>query len=179
MRSLFEGPIRRTATAFSTSQQALLARWALKTALVFQASQTDEPMAPPQHFAHVWRHATPPRQVAVWIGSHYRARQDPANSVFVQRPLSYESLDSRVHPAQPNESLFAFLNFLAVGGVSFVIVGHSYSERLEFEFHGPLADALLPIWPHRRPVVSWPPVYMMDQDLIQILTLPPSGLNAA
>lgn len=177
-RPLLEGPITRTGTTFGTSQQAVVARWALKTVLVFQAGQTDEPMASPHYFVHVRRHSTPPDQAAVWIGSHYRARQDAAASVFVQRPLSFNSLDGRIDPAQFRGEPFGFLNFLAVGGVSFLVVGHGYANRVEFDVDGPLADALIPVWPHRTPVVAWPPMYMLDQQLLQLLTLPESGITA-
>jgi hypothetical protein len=135
-RPLLEGPITRTSTTFSTPQRAVVARWALKTALVFQASQTDEPMAPPHHFTQVRHYARPPRSVAMWIGSHYRARDDAAASVFVQRPLSLESLDGRLDPAQFSGESFAFLNFLAVGGVCFLMVGHGYVNRVEFDMDG-------------------------------------------
>ncbi|MHB1467680.1 MAG: hypothetical protein ACYCU0_08350 [Solirubrobacteraceae bacterium] len=177
-RPLLEGPILRSSATFGTPQSTVLARWAFKTALVFQASQTDVPMAPPSHFVHVQRSSTPPRQVAVWIGSHYRAKQDAAASVFVQRPLSLKSLDDRLDPAQLIERPFGFLDFLAIGGVSFLIIGHSYDNRVEFDVDGPLSDALIPIWPHRMPIVAWPPNYMMDQELLPLLTLPESAVTA-
>jgi len=61
----------------------------------------------------------------------------------------------------------------------FVIVGRGYANRIEFEYDGPLADALIQIWPRASSVVLWPPAYMMDEDLVHLLTLAPSGLNAS
>jgi hypothetical protein len=175
---VLERPIRREASTFGTPHQTILATWALKTALVFQASQNVR-IAPAEHFSHLRQHRTPPRQVAVWLGSHYRARSDPANSVFLQRPLSFESLDGKLDPDHIQDQPFGYLNFLAVGGVSFVILGHRCSNGVDLEYEGPLADALIRIWPHRTPVVPWPPEYMMDQDLVQMLTLAPSGFSAS
>jgi hypothetical protein len=175
---VLERPIRREASTFGTPHQKVLATWALKTALVFQASQNVR-IAPTEHFSHLRQRSTPPRQVAVWLGSHYRARSDASNSAFVQKPLSLESLDGRIDADQPQDQPFGYLNFLAVGGVSFVILGHRFSNRIDVEYAGPLADALIRIWPRRAPVVAWPPRYMMDQDLLQVLTLAPSGFIAS
>ena len=178
MRPLLEAPITGAATTFRTPEQTVLAAWAVKTALVFQASQTDEPMAPPAHYLHLREHQAPPRQVAIWLGSHYRARYDATNSVFLQRPLSLESLDGHIDPVQLQGSAFGYLNFIAVGGVSFLIVGHGYPNVIDLEYEGHLADALIRIWPPRSPVISWPPEYMMDRDLVDTITLAPSGFTA-
>ena len=177
-KPLLEAPILRKRATYGTPQRVTLARWAFKTALVFQASQTEKPMAPPAHFASMRQASTPPAEVAVWIGSHYRARHDASASVFVQRPLALQSLDGRIDAAQFEGAPFGFLNFLGVGGVSFVIVGHGYANQVEFELDGPAADGLIPIWPHIRPVVSWPPEHMMDQQLLGLLTLPEAGITA-
>lgn len=175
---VLERPIRREASTFGTPHQTILATWALKTALVFQASQNVR-IAPTEHFSLLPQRRTPPRSVAVWLGSHYRARSDASNSVFVQRPLSLESLDGRIDADELREQPFGYLNFLAVGGVSFLILGHRFSNRIDVEYDGPLADALIRIWPHRASVVPWPPRHMMDQDLLQMLTLAPSGFIAS
>jgi hypothetical protein len=110
--------------------------------------------------------------------SHYRARQDAANSVFVQRPLSLESDDERVDEAQANASGFGYLNFLAVGGISFLLVGHRFANRMNVEYQGHRAEGLIRIWPNSAPVVAWPPKYTMDRDLLAGITLPPSGFAA-
>jgi hypothetical protein len=175
---VLERPIRRKASTFGTPHQTILATWALKTALVFQASQNVR-IAPAEHFSHLRQRRTPPRQVAVWLGSHYRARSDAGNSVFVQRPLSLESPDGRIDTEKRQNQPFGYLNFLAVGGISFLILGHRFANSIDVEYDGPLADALIRIWPRRAPVVAWPPRYMMDQDLLQVLTLAPSGFIAS
>jgi hypothetical protein len=156
----------------------VLATWAVKISLVFQASQTDGPIAPQGHCAHLRERRLPPHQVTVWIGSHYRARHDAANSVFLQRPLSFESEDERIAEAQLNDSGLGYLNFLALGGVSFLLVGHRLSNRMDVEYKGHLAEGLIRIWPSSAPVVAWPPQYMTDRNLIEGITLPPSGFTA-
>lgn len=114
----------------------------------------------------------------MWLGSRYRARQDPANSVFAQRPPSLESDDERVDEAQANVSGLGYLNFLAVGGISFLLVGHRFANRMNVEYRGSSCRGPHPHLAEQRTVVAWPPKYMMDRDLLEGITLPPSGFAA-
>jgi hypothetical protein len=175
---LLRDPITRTRCAFTTPQQQVLATWAVKTSLVFQASPTDDPIAPHEHFAHLRERRSPPHQITVWRGSHYRARDGAANSVFLQRPLRFDPEDERFDEAQIRSAGSGYLNFLAVGGISFLLVGHHFANRISVDYRGHLAEALIRIWPYSAPIVAWPPRYMMDQDLIETITLPPSGFTA-
>ena len=172
--SLLERPISRIATQFDHGQQMVLATWAVQTCLLLQASQTDEPIAPGSHFAELRVNQRPPSQVAVWLAAHYRARTDAANSVFVQRPLRLEPLDDQLLP----RGEFGYLNFLAVGGVAFAVVGHRYRNRTDISYDGSLSEALIKIWPSESEVVWWPPSYMLDREHIDVITLPPGGFRA-
>ncbi len=154
--------------------QELLATWALKTCLVFQASQTSAPpIAPRIHYAHLAREHRPPSQVSIWLTSHYRARFDQINSVYVQRPLGLRSSDTRFAP----EDDVAYLCFLAVSWVGFVVTGHAYATDSHIAYDGQLGDALLQVWPVCPDAVRWPPRAMMDQDLVEALALPEEGLS--
>jgi hypothetical protein len=154
--------------------QELLATWALKTCLVFQASQTGAPpIAPRIHYTHVAREHTPPSQVSIWLTSHYRARFDGINSVYVQRPLGLRSSDARFAPKDD----VAYLCFLAVSWVGFVIGGHAYATDSHIVYDGQLGDALLQVWPVGPDPIHWPPRTMMDQDLVEALALPEEGLS--
>lgn len=155
------GPLR-----LAPASQATAATWAIKTVLVFQGTQADVPMAPAEHFAYVRDNERPPPGVTVWIGSHYRSRFDPIHSVCVQKPLSLEALDDRLSVP---EGPFGYFGFLAVGGVSFLVIGHSYQNRVVIDCREPIKDAVTKIWPVTTPAVSWPPAYMMDAQLIDIL----------
>ena len=144
----------------------LAATWALKTTLVLQGTQSDKPIAPPDHFAHLRAQRQPPSNVTVWIGSHYRARFDPINTVYVQKPLSLEPLDDKLEPGH-----FGYVNFLAVGGLSFLVIGHPYRNRVVITCREPFKEALTKIWPPLNPLVAWPPELMMDIQLIDLLFL--------
>jgi hypothetical protein len=111
-------PITRSGTfQLDSASQEIAATWAIKTVLVFQGTQAPQPLAPPHHFAQVREHERPPPSVSVWIGSHYRARFDPVNSVYTQKPLTLEPLDEKFVKA----SRFGYASFLAIGGLSFLV----------------------------------------------------------
>lgn len=172
-KPLLVPPITKVPVAFDGPAQRIVATWALKTCLVLQASQMDTPIAAPALFAYLRAHRAPPPQVTVWLASHYRARHDPLNSIWIQRPLSL------AEPADPNLTPvhgFGFLNFLAVGGIAFVVVGHRYRNAAEVTYDGSLDESLIKIWPPTG-VVSWPPRYMLDRDLIDLLTVAPNGIT--
>ena len=154
--------------------QELLATWAFKTCLVFQTTQTGAPpIAPRLHYERLGRHPKPPSQVSVWLTSHYRARSDEVNSVYVQRPLGIRSSDARFAP----EDDVAYMCFLAVSWVGFVVAGHAYATDSHIIYDGHLGDGLLRIWPEDRDFVQWPPDAMMDRDLVEVLALPEEGLS--
>jgi hypothetical protein len=153
----------------SEADQFVATRWALQTCLVlqssFEPSGAPNPMAATHLFSDVMDGQNLPEQATVWIGSHARARQDPLNSVFLQKPLSLEAL----HQNYPSADEFGFVNFLAVGGVSFLVVGHDYRNRIVMTCREPLSDALVKIWPPEKSVVVVPPPLMMDQEFIDLL----------
>jgi hypothetical protein len=93
--------------------------------------------------------------------------------MYLQRPVALSPLDDRL----PDDSAFGYLCFLAVGGISFVVIGHRYRNRAEIRYEGFLAEAIEQIWPDPRPALRWPPPYMMDQDLVEAITLPPGGFT--
>jgi hypothetical protein len=172
-RPILEGPITLQPARLASAAQTIAVTWAFKTCLVFQASQTPEPIAPGGHFAYLYLNRRPPPNVHIWIGSNYRAEHDPGNSIYIQRPLALEPLDDKLEQTDR----FGYLCFLAVGGVSFLILGSRYRNRTEVTYEGSVSEALVKVWPVAFPVVAWPPPYMMDRDFIDTLTLPPSAFN--
>ena len=157
--------LRHQPSRLGTPQQSVLSAWALKTCLVLQGR---EPIAPASHFSHLRSTRLAPAAVAVWIGSNYQARFSVVTSTFVQRPLSLQSMDERLSDAGE----FGYLNFLAIGAVSFLVIGHGFANRIDITLRGVLEDALIKIWPRERSVVAWPPQYMMDHAFIEDFTVP-------
>lgn len=158
--------------------QWTVARWAVKTCFVMQ-TQAPEPLAPPIHPVLFKMNFMPPQTVTVWIGSHARARDDPINSVYIQKPLWLSPDDE--HLKEPME--FGYMSFLAVGGVSFLVVGHrlgNYVECALGEDH-PSSEMFIKLWPRTRRVLRWPPCLMADRELIDLVFDPdtlPLGFDA-
>jgi len=121
----------------------------------------------------------PPQQVSVWMGSHHRAKQDPINSAYVQKPLTVLSDNEQLKVPMD----FGYMAFLAVGGVTFLVVGHrlgNYVECALGEDH-PASQMFTKIWPSSRRIFTWPPYLMADRDLIELIFDPdtlPLGFDA-
>lgn len=143
---------------YEPGAQMVLATWAFKTVLVFQATTGgDDPAAPPFHGAYVFDHGEPPPQVFVWMGSHYAATRDEGATVYVQRPLTLSSRDGRFGAVED----FGYAAFLAVGGVSFLVVAGRYRNRVTIpQTNNFIPQAFIPIFPTTGPVI-WPPELMM------------------
>jgi hypothetical protein len=160
-------------TSLGRSAQRVLSAWALKTCLVFQATQGRGALAPRDHFESLRCTGAPPPQVSVWLTSHYRARYGEINSSYVQRPLGLRPPDGRFEE-DPNAG---YLCFVALGWVGFVVAGHCYASEGHLDYDGHLGDAMLPIWPVHYDTARWPPASMMDPDLVESLARPEGGLS--
>lgn len=143
--------IRRTGMPLllTASEQRIAAAWAVKTVLVFQGSHGGS-IAPPLHAYHLCDRQEPPEQVVVWVGSNYAGRDGDAAASYVQRPLSVlmeGAEDDRVRE-------FGYASFLAVGGLSFFVIGHRYGNRVEFRLNSMAAGLFVPLHPSTGAPVS-------------------------
>ena len=151
-------PLRVTLT-----EQRIAAAWALKTVLVFQASQTGS-VDPAFHARYLRDRQEPPEQVVVWFGSNYSGRHGDAAASYVQRPLSVV-MDGLEDDARD----FGYAAFLAVGSLSFFVVGHQYRNRVDFRLNNMARDMFIPLHPATGETVSWPPGLMMDEEFVDVL----------
>jgi hypothetical protein len=69
----------------------------------------------------------------------------------------------------PFQKDFGYFGFLAIGGVSFLVIGHRHPNRVAITCRDPIKDAVSQIWPISTPLVVWPPELMMDRQLIDVL----------
>lgn len=163
---------------FDLFAQWIISRWAVKTCYAFQRL-APELLAPAVHPMLLKMNFKPPQQVSVWMGSHYRARHDPINSAYIQKPLT--ALPDNEELKESME--FGYLSFLAVGGAAFLVVGHrlgNYVECTLGEDH-PASQMFIKIWPSSRRIASWPPYLMADRELIGLIFDPdtlPLGFDA-
>jgi hypothetical protein len=171
---------RTESCAYDLRAQWIAARWAVKTVYVLQA-QAPKLLARPIHPVLLKENVKPPQEVTVWIGSHARAVDEPSNYVYVQEPLTVFPDDE-----DPNEPVdFGYLGFLAVGGISFLVVGHRLGNYVECtlgeEGKHPAGELFTKIWPWSRKTVLWPPPLLMDRELLDLIFDPetlPLGFDA-
>jgi hypothetical protein len=171
---------RRRPFQLDLREQWIAARWAVKTVYVLQAL-APELLAPAAHPVLLRENGKPPQQVSVWMGSHARAVDDPISSAYIQQPLTLLSDDE--HLKEPVD--FGYLGFLAVGGVSFLVVGHRFGNYVELTLgqkgEHPAGELLSKIWPWTQRVVLWPPPLQMDRELLDLIFDPdtfPLGFDA-
>lgn len=170
-KSALAPAVTRTAPlALDLGSQWIAAHWATKTSYVFQ-TLGPELLTRPINPQLLRINLRPPPEVSVFLGSHYRALSDPANSLYVQKPL-WVALEG-----EAGQALFGYIAFIAVGGISFLVAEHRIGRYVEIVL-GPMFNELFTkIWPHASRVVSWPPPLQMDSKLLDDLFLdstPPS-----
>ena len=142
--------------------QWIAAQWAAKTGYVFQA-QAPSLLVSQNRPVLLHMNGKPPPQVSVFVGSHYRALKDPGNSFYMQKPLSLVPEDEHLEAVRD----FGYLSFLAVGGISFLIIEHRFSNYMEVTLGEHTSKMFLKIWPWASKVVLWPPESLMDPELIE------------
>jgi hypothetical protein len=161
-------------THLDRDAQRIASAWATKTCLVFgnSASKESADLWPVDGGKALRKKGAPAATTRVWIGSHYRGVADPVNSVFVQRPLALASADPQIDTA----GYSGLVNFLAVGMLAFTVIS-SVPAPAQVDPGGPLAEALIPIWPARAQSVDWPPSLMLDQEIFEPLLAAGDGFT--
>lgn len=159
--------------AFDLRSQWIAAQWAVKTGYVFQ-TLGPQMLAPVMNPVLLRMNGMPPPEVSVFIGSHYRALSDPANSVYLQKPIEL-LIDDRDGQAAD----FGNMAFLAIGGVSFLLVEHQISRYVELVVGEMFSGLFKKIWPWTSKVVNWPPEMLMDRELVEpfFMDFQPSTLD--
>jgi hypothetical protein len=164
-------PITRSTEPYGLDLRAqwIAAQWAMKTCYVFQ-SQAPEPLAPVDRPPLLRLNGKPPSQASVFIGSNYRALQDPASARYAQKPLAltFTPEDDEHLETSPD---FGYMAYLAIGGVSFLIIEHRFRNHMEITLGEPASKMFLKIWPWCRKVVNWPPEALADSELVAPLFL--------
>jgi len=143
-------------TILDVERQGALARWAVKTAMVFEfVGKAPVPYFTPEERFGFKTLAQIPENTWIWIG-RYDATQ-PAHSL--QHRIGQRRQDGTVTPAYS----FTFTaDFLALQVFSFR--GAPPSDSRMPVNPGPWKQALLRIWPTSAVDVSWPPDLEIDHD---------------
>jgi hypothetical protein len=161
---------REARCEFDLREQWIAALWAVKTCYVLQ-TQGPNLLTPRIRPFLVRENGMPSPQTSVFLGSHARAVRDPINSCFVLKPLALAPEDDHLEPTRR----WGYLAFLAVAGISFVIIEHSFTNYVEIALgqkgDHPIGELFIKIWPRTSKVVAWPPALQMDRELVEPLLL--------
>ena len=142
--------------------QIEVARWAFKTALMFDRSSAPPDVSPPEHCTYLYRERVPPPTVEVSLG---RYRPTPGEEpISVGAGAAKLAVDDERLPAD----LGAYRITFSVGHVIFQVYGHAGTEKKSYEFERSLTlvqgdqeiavtDAFRPLWPINFEPYEWPP----------------------
>lgn len=128
----------------------VLARWAAKTALMFQAAEPAENrVVPPEHFPLLREAEVVPPVMRVWIGAV------EARGVWSHAFGGTFNLPGRRAPF--------YTVLLTLDKVAFMVMGSDEEEALAQVQLGYLANGWTPLWPLPMPA-PWPPPYVWPAD---------------
>jgi hypothetical protein len=156
---ILAGPILGHPAEFSESDQRVMARWAVKTALLLELSLRvvrGVGHAPAGAFDFLRQHGEPPPGHRVWIGAVKAKRTWPgwtSSSTVMVGPSEADMV--------PQGYLAAFL----VGHLLFQVFGPNLGTDHNIEL-GVIPDRVLrPIWPISLPVIRWPFAILQPEQL--------------
>lgn len=92
-------------------------------------------------------------------------RRDPLNSVFIVKPLWASAVDDLAD----RQAEFGYMAFAAIGGISFLMIGHRHTGRLRFRLNPPASELLFKLWPREAETLNWPPPLIMDREMIDLV----------
>jgi hypothetical protein len=149
--------IRGEPIHWDAAQQACVARWTFKTALMLDRSSLASRVAPPHQFRFLFEHQSPPLSVTVYLARHFPSVGEEHVGVIGSsyRP---SNVNTRLYP-DPYQITFS------IGQAVFQVFGHSGTARLEIRRVGQLNSGLIApmshlfeqLWPIRASTFAWPP----------------------
>jgi hypothetical protein len=158
-RPLMEPLIDDQPTKLDIPQQAFIAAWAAKTAMVFEFVSSDKPLYYTDEERFRFRSMVspvPPSFSAVWLGRFQQSPDIKINFVTVGTD------GSGIHTAPSTATIHAYTTTMAFGNLVIQIVTVRTYERKPFEAaihpkkRGWNGNALVRIWPAHN-IVRWPP----------------------
>lgn len=138
-------PKRRS---FGEAEQMAMATWALRAALIAGA-KADQATVPASHLHDFYEVRKPPDKTRIWLAATGRRQ-----FTYIYHQTIKVSLEDDEPPPRAN----AFMSVLAVGHVAFCVLCWTDVKPVSLmgRIQGTYGDAVIPIFPVRRPI-SWPP----------------------
>jgi len=130
--------IRGEAVLWDAAQQARVARWTFKTALMLDRSSLASRVAPLRHFRYLFTHQSPPESVTGYLARHYPGIGEDHVGVIGSsyRP---SNVNPRLYP-DPYQITFS------IGQAVFQVFGHSGTAPVEIRCVGQLNSGLSSRW---------------------------------
>jgi len=133
----------------SAREQKLAATWAAKTVAMLGSTHSKGPVVPGADVAALFATRQPPRNAYVWIGAY-----EGDWSAWYRGDLI--GIGARGNPHG-----FAYCATLVLGRLAIQLLGHGLPEVMA-PLSAPEADRVsVQIWPEPRPVVRWPPDFVI------------------
>jgi hypothetical protein len=142
-------------------RQALVATWAIKTAMVWECVSPNDrtiPLVVLRAF-HVMQR--PGMRQQVWLGRY--AGEEPHS---FQRTAGHAIGVPPRRPDVPDEA-HAYFIAINVGQLALAVCGHLLQTESRFKMPTEFAASLIPIWPPTIEVVKWPPAETIDYIALQ------------
>jgi hypothetical protein len=149
--------IRGEPIHWDAAEQARVARWTFKTALMLDRSSLASQVAPTQHFSCLFRQQSPPESVTIYLARYFPgAGEDPVAVIGSScRPTG---VNPRLYP-DPYQITFS------IGQAVYQVFGHSGTAPVEIRRAGqldsglivPISDGFLQLAPIRSQDFTWPP----------------------
>lgn len=153
-------PYQQPQLVLDTSDQAALARWAFKTAVVAAYVGRRE-VFPAPHREEFYSTRNPPQHVQIWTGTasvpnHPTHGEHVAEAQFEPTELTIGSPDgSTIFPG--------YKSHLRLFNVAFVVLGYvADTDIARFDPSTDLSRVLTPLWPPNQDDVVWPPPVSVD-----------------
>jgi|GEM_PF-6191976 hypothetical protein len=167
----------------SSANQLLLARWAIKVALLLmlwvhdecakhpellaatqaqEPGRTGEPYVPVDDFLSVYKRQRPPDGVLIWIGG-----------ASDEIPEFFSSVSALLRPAEPSPERFGYYAMFALRHLVVYVIAGIQDPNNGLAGFNPATLApgkLVPIWPRSTDPVHWPPAQNMTAADVGSLT---------
>jgi hypothetical protein len=145
--------LKGIALRLSEAEQAVLATWAVKTAMMLACTDRDSTKVPRREdYGHLRIHQVPPPGTRVILSS-YRGTKWAA--YYFSQGLSIPPKGTTTLPKVPT----AYFSTVCVGQVVFQVFG--ITAKGEFGLHNAASGRLAQIWPYERPL-TWPPEHPLS-----------------
>jgi len=155
-------PQRPAIVRLGQADQALLALWAVKMALMLDFATPGEQYIPRSAFEWVLSQGTPPPQVRVWIGARTMLDDIPedATSGVVQAVWADSNLVT-FHPSTGD--LDAYVTTFSAGFLVCQVVGLLYGFEDRPVEVGTFGErGIIHIWPSTNRLIPWPPPFVFS-----------------